>query len=301
MFDKIIIAILSAVTALLSVVYVPSNVTPLTREPAGTPGVQQEVTVMSYNLRCTGSDEQAPAARAPLVAQDIARYAPDSFGAQECTAEWFDLLEDAAPAYAHVGAPRYLFFGEASPVYYLKDKFDLVDSGTFWLTLTPSIPSRFPDAQFNRVCTYAVLRDKATGFTYAHFNTHLDHRGYYARMEAAAVISEKIAAVCPDLPVILTGDLNLREGTEEAARFLSIGFENVRVTAAERENADAYTYHNYGSVENEIIDFIFTNPAFLVEAERYVTDLSCYDGIYPSDHHPIAATMILQDYETEAN
>ena len=301
MFDKLVIAFLSAVTAILSVFFVPSNVTPLTREPAGTPGVQQRVTVMSYNLRCTGTDEQAPAERAPFVAQDIARYAPDSFGAQECEKVWFDLLDEALPQYARVGTPRYVLFGEASPVYYLKDKYDLVDSGTFWLSLTPSIPSRFPDAQFNRVCTYAVLRDKGTGFTYAHFNTHLDHRGYYARAEAAAIISEKIAAICPDLPVILTGDLNIKEGSEEAARFLSIGFENVRITAAQRENADATTYHNYGKVENEIIDYIFTNPAFLIAAERYVTDLSCYDGIYPSDHHPIAATLVLQNYETEAN
>ena len=301
MFDKIVIALLSAVTAILSVFYVPSNVTPLTSAPAGEPGVQQRVTVMSYNLRCTGSGEEAPAVRAPLVAQDIARYAPDSFGAQECTADWFDLLDEAAPAYAHVGLPRYVLLGEASPVYYLKDKYDLVDSGTFWLSLTPSIPSRFPDAQFNRVCTYAVLRDKVTGFTYAHFNTHLDHRGYYARLEAAAIISDQIAAICPDLPVILTGDLNMREGTDEAARFLNIGFENVRITATQRENADATTYHNYGKAEDEIIDYIFTNPAFLVEAERYVTDLSCYDGVYPSDHHPIAATLILQNYETEAH
>ncbi len=297
MFDKIVAGFLSIITAILSAFYVPSQLTPLA-EPHGKKTVSQQISVMSYNLRFSGEGDQSAEARAPLIKEDILRYKPDSFGAQECTDDWFKILDSALTDYAHVGVPRYLFFGEASPVYYMKNKYDAVKSGSFWISLTPDIPSRFPDAQFNRVCSYVVLRDKSTGFEYAHFNTHLDHRGKYARIEAAAIISKKISEICPDIPVVLTGDLNETPESEMYKRFIGCGFVDLREKAEIKENSAASTYHAYGTVDDEIIDYILTNPGFLIKARKYVTDLSVYNGVYPSDHHPVYASFDLQNYRT---
>lgn len=294
--DQIAVAFLALVSAIMSTFYTVPAGTPFPESASGVPSVSSEITVMSYNLRYGGSGEQSIEVRAPLVKQDIERYRPDSFGAQESTKTWLETMEEMLPEYERVGLPRYVVSGEASPVYYLKDKYELLDSGTFWISKTPDIPSRYPDAFFNRVCSYAVLKDRETGFIYAHFNTHLDHRGTYARMEAAAVISKKISKICPGIPVVLTGDLNEREDSVMYANFAECGFVNLRQIAEEKVNETVTTYHDYGDVDNEIIDYILTDPAYLVEAVKYVTDDSCYDGIYPSDHHPIAATMILQNY-----
>lgn len=208
MIDKIIIAFLSILTAFYSIGYSPTPVTSVNPKEAINFTKEQKIAVLTYNLYFGGEGEISPESRAPLIAETIRRFAPDSFGAEECTPEWKELLSEQLPEYTMVGKPRYLLFGEASPVFYNSEKYDAIASGTFWLSKTPSISSRGWDGQFNRVCSYAVLKDKATGFTYAHFNTHFDHRGTIARLEAVAIVSKKIAEICPNMPVILSGDLN---------------------------------------------------------------------------------------------
>ena len=39
-------------------------------------------------------------------------------------------------------------------IFYRKDKYDLVDSGTFWLSETPELPSLGWNGGCNRLCTW---------------------------------------------------------------------------------------------------------------------------------------------------
>lgn len=293
MLDKIITAFLSILTALFSINYSPTPVTIVNPDATPVFTKEQQITILAYNVYFGGDGDMSPENRAPLIVETIRNFAPDSFGAEECTPEWKELLTSQLPEYTWVGTPRNLLFGEASPVFYNSEKYDAVDSGTFWLSSTPSIPSRGWDGQFNRVCSYVVLKDKQTGFTYAHFNTHFDHRGEIARLEAVAVVSKKIAEICPDIPVVLSGDLNATETSEMYSRVIECGFTDTRKAAKEVINGGSASYHGYADLQNTPIDFIFINSAFVKSVDRYETDLTKYRDIYPSDHHPVVAKITI--------
>lgn len=295
MIDKIISAFFAMVTAVMMLFYTPTPIAQVNPEVLPEAKLSQSITVMSYNVYIKGSGEKSPENRTPLVAENIRKYNPDSFGLQEADEGWMERLPAIMTEYAYVGIGRNSDNGggEASPVFYKKDKYDLVKSGTFWLSKTPDKASRGWDAMFKRICTYAVLKDKETGFTYAHFNAHFDHLGVIARLESVAVVAEKIKEIAPDIPVVFSGDLNDYEGGDMYARVLESGLKDTKYLA-ETVSGGNVTYHGYSElVEKEApIDFIFTNE-FTSGVESYAVVSEKVDGIYASDHHPVVSTMTM--------
>ncbi len=293
MLDKIINFFLAILTAVVSIGYTPTAVTSVNPETVPQFSTQQTVTVMTYNLYYGGSGEKSPENRAPLIAANIRAFSPDSFGAEECTPEWKELLAEQLPEYTCIGKPRNLLFGEASPVFYNSEKYEAIDSGTFWLSRTPSVVSHGWDGQFNRVCSYVILKDKTTGFTYAHFNAHFDHKGKIARTESVSTVSKEISEICPCIPVIFSGDFNEDETSEMYSRLIECGFADTRYEALNKINADSSTWHGYFNVGGLPIDYIMANSVFVKSVELYETDLTAYNGMYPSDHHPVIAKITL--------
>ena len=145
---------------------------------------------------------------------------------------------------------------------------------------------------FNRVCTYAVLKDKETGFTYAHFNAHFDHLGVIARQESVAVVTSKIAEIAPDMPVVFTGDLNENMESEMYASVIQSGFADTRVLSGSEDNDG--TFHGYSDLTTKElpIDFIFAN-AYVKSVSSYSVNRDKLNGIYPSDHHPVISTLTM--------
>ena len=293
MIDKIISIFFSIVTFFTSLFYTPTAITPVNPQNLPEATIEQTVTVMTYNIYMGGTGEKSPQNRSVLVKQNVEKYNPDSFGMQEVTEEWYEILKETFPEYGYIGVGRARDLGgEASPIFYKKDKYELVDGGTFWLSKTPEKPSKGWDAMFNRVCTYAVLKDKETGFTYAHFNAHFDHMGVIARQESVAVVTAKIAEIAPDMPVVFTGDLNENMESDMYASVKSSGFEDARVLSGSEDNDG--TFHGYSdlSAKDLPIDYIFVN-AFVKNVESYTVDREKLNGIYPSDHHPVVSTLTL--------
>lgn len=255
------------------------------------------VTVMSFNVYIAGAGEKSPENRGALVAKTLRGEMPDSFGLQEADKAWVDRVSEAMPEYAHVGVGRDdgAEGGEYSPVFYLKDKYTLVDSGTFWLSETPDVPSKGWDAMYNRICTWAVLEDKASGMRYAHFNAHMDHLGAESRANSAELIAEKTAAL--DMPVVVTGDFNTNEGTEPYNTMIANGFMDTKYAADETMSMG--TYHNFG-MKNVTkkgaspIDFIFVSYGkATVDSYKVLGDK--VDGRYSSDHYPVVAKLKLSN------
>lgn len=289
--DKLIAIFFSIVTAILSVFYTPTPVTPVNPEVVPAPALTQEVTVMTFNVYIAGTGELSPENRTDEVISKIRRHSPDSFGLEEANEGWVErVAENLSDEYAYVGTGRDKDLGgEASPVFYKKDKYELVDSGTFWLSKTPEKPSKGWDAMLNRICTFAILKNKDTGFTYAHFNAHFDHLGIIARNESVAVITEKIKEIAPEIPVIFSGDLNDGEETDMYARILESGLKDTKALA---ETAKASTtFHGY-SGSKRTLDYIFVN-AFCTKVNTYTVDDEMINGIYASDHHPVVSTLVL--------
>ncbi len=294
MIDKIISAFFAFVTAFLSLFYTPTPVTPVNPEKIPESTITQDLTVMTYNVDIKGTGKSSPESRTPLVVEKILTYMPDSFGLEEADEGWVKRLSaELAEKYAYVGVGRDRDLGgEASPVFYLKDKYELLNSGTFWLSKTPEKPSKGWDAMFNRVCTYAVLKDKETGFTYAHFNAHFDHLGVIARQESISVITQKIAEIAPSMPVILSGDLNDDEDSEMYNKAIESGLKDTKYLAETADSGKTYHGNLGGSSEGSPIDYIFTN-GFVQSVSSYKIDREKINGMYTSDHHPVIVKLTM--------
>ncbi len=294
MIDKIISAFFALITAILSLFYTPTPVAQVNPSAIPEAAKTQAVTIMSYNVYIKGSGEKSPENRTDEVVANIRKYNPDSFGLQEADEGWMERLPAELTDYAYVGKGRNSNEGggEASPVFYKKDKYELIDSGTFWLSKTPEKASKAWDAMFKRICTYAILKNKETGFTYAHFNAHFDHMGVIARMESVAVVSKKVAEIAQDIPVVFSGDFNDEEGGDAYNRVLESGFKDTKYLAKTAD--DCGTYHGYSELltKEKPIDYIFVN-GFVKDVRSYKVDTQQINGIYPSDHHPVISEMTL--------
>lgn len=149
--------------------------------------------------------------RRHATAQMLRQEAPDVMGVQEAMQDQLYYIDTECPRYARVGEDRDggAEGGETMAVFYLRDRFELLDSGTFWISETPDNVSRGWDAACNRTVTWVELRDKSSGKEFFYFNTHLDHQGKIAREEGVKLIVTKIRQIAgKKAAVILGGDLN---------------------------------------------------------------------------------------------
>jgi endonuclease/exonuclease/phosphatase family metal-dependent hydrolase len=247
---------------------------------------------MSFNLLCAGKGSRTWRKRVPMVVAIIKEISPDSFGVQEAEKWWTDSFEETLTQYARVGTFRDdgKTLGESCSIFYLKDKYELVDSGTFWLSETPEKPSIGWDAACNRICTWARLKNKETGEEYVHMNSHFDHLGITARKNSVQLILEK-AKTFGDLPVVFTADMNVKEGSDNYKQFTESGyFYDTKYIAPDTK--DYCTYHDTkpNSHKDDVIDYVMINDEF--DAISYKVVTAGIDGRFVSDHYPIYADMI---------
>lgn len=252
------------------------------------------VRIMSFNIRSGKVGSETWQDRVGIVSQTMLESEADSIGVQEAHTEWMNnLSETVSSKYAYVGVGRDGGDqGEHSAIFYLKDKYNVVDSGTFWLSETPNEISKGWDAVFNRVCTWAVLENKETGEKYVHLNSHFDHVGVQARANSVELILNK-AKEYTDLPVVFTADLNVKQGSDDYNHFVNSGI--LRDTKFDTHDTMSYcTYHdsNPQRNEDEIIDYVMINDRFDARVYRVVTE--GIDGRYVSDHFPIYADIVVK-------
>lgn len=252
------------------------------------------VRIMSFNIRSGKVGSETWQDRVGIVSQTMLESEADSIGIQEAHTEWMNnLRETVSSKYAYVGVGRDGGDqGEHSAIFYLKDKYNVVDSGTFWLSETPNEISKGWDAVFNRVCTWAVLENKETGEKYVHLNSHFDHVGVQARANSVELILNK-AKEYTDLPVVFTADLNVKQGSDDYNHFVNSGI--LRDTKFDTHDTMSYcTYHdsNPQRNEDEIIDYVMINDHFDARVYRVVTE--GIDGRYVSDHFPIYADIVVK-------
>lgn len=250
--------------------------------------------IISFNLRCADDEEGSVKNRSKIALAIIEQYEPDSFGVQEATGKWMKILnKNLVEKYACVTQPRSEDpNSETSAVFYLKDKFELVDSGTIWLSETPDVPyTKHEDSGCVRIATWATLKTKGTEKVYTHINTHLDHVSDEAREFQAEVLNKKIRELSETgIPVICTGDFNTDRNSAVYKSMLEYA-DDARSVAVISE--DGITYHDYGAKDiNDMkyaIDFIFVPKGVTVENYKVINDTA--KGMYPSDHYPIVADV----------
>jgi len=251
---------------------------------------------MSYNLRYgdSGLLVEEDSRKYPL-AESINQHKPDFLGVQEANEPWIEVLADLLPDYDFVGVGRDDGFasGERAAIYYLRDKWAVLDSGDFWLSTTPEVPSYGWGANHRRICTWAFFQNLVSGEVVAHFNTHLDHESEEARINGTRLILDRVAQ--PPYPVIFTGDLNFVEGSDL--------YQEIQITSLSDSKFLAVLQLPYGTVNyflpnigdlGIVIDFVFVQPEYF-DVSRYEVDYSRkIGGVAVSDHYPVIVDLELK-------
>ena len=300
----------------------PSNTYPINEQTSD----NYVAKIMSFNVQVeSGSKVRADIRadiRADMLYDLLDEYMPDSIGLQEVTPLWDGMMKNFIfnDSYACVGEPR-APGQEATLIYYRTDKFELLDSGTFWLSDTPDVQgSKFEESKYIRICTWAHLRDRATGNEYVHVNTHLDNLGgsdgRSLRKKQITVIL-KFLQRFEGIPMVMTGDLNqaavngegaqysvyktligaqtfkLDDGTKVFSRFSNARYEapdnmpeGICATMVASHDPDGDKYNP----AKEPIDYVLYTKDTLT-ALSYKIRLFDRCGMYLSDHLPVISEI----------
>lgn len=266
----------------------------------------QSVTVMTYNIRL---DTEADGVnqwgkRTEKVVELIKKYDPDLLGVQEAMHNQMLDLAKALPGYTYVGVAREdgKEKGEYSAIFYKKEKFEVLTQNTFWLSETPKEPgSKSWDAAITRVVSYALLKDKSTGKSFAYFNTHFDHIGKEARKNSARLIKSYIAGFQSgvefgqynkNVPVLVSGDFNSEPADEPYQTMIDGKEVKLADSRPAKDTTGTYCGFEVGKMECKTIDYIFYSPHWKAESYKVIQD---HDGkYYPSDHLPVVSLFTLK-------
>ena len=231
--------------------------------------------------------------RAQYYLENIKTVAPDILGAQEVQAGQYEFLTEHLVGYGSVVAYRDKkgARSESCPIFYNEKRFELLDSGTFWLSDTPNQMSKYEESDEYRITTFVKLKDKSTGITIAVYNTHPDWTSVEARIKQLSVTAERAKASGADKIVIL-GDLNSERtlpGGNEGLAPIENFLKDSKTFAGMQDYGATFNGYDMDPDGPMGLDYIFLPEDTTVLAVGKVDKV--YGGVYPSDHYPIWAKV----------
>ena len=259
-------------------------------------GSATSLSVMTFNMRYDNPEDGQNnwRFRRERIAGVIKAQEVDVLGTQELLSNQFNDLSGLLTGYQGVGVGRLdgVESGEYCAVFFRKDRFTLLDSGTFWLSETPEVVGSLGwDGACERIATWVVLRDR-DGREFFFIDTHLDHVGQVARDEGVSLLMKRIETLSGGRPVILTGDFNSEPGSSVVAHVQKDGvLRDAKAIAAQRSGTD-WSFSDFGQIpeaERPLLDYIFVSGD--IEAVRYEVLPDTFDGGYVSDHAPVMAVV----------
>ena len=215
-------------------------------------GSATSLSVMTFNMRYDNPEDGQNnwRFRRERVAGVIKAQEVDVLGTQELLSNQFNDLSGLLTGYQGVGVGRLdgAESGEYCAVFFRKDRFTLLDSGTFWLSETPEVVGSLGwDGACERIATWVVLRDR-DGRELFFIDTHLDHVGQVARDEGVSLLMKRIETLSGGRPVILTGDFNSEPGSSVVAHVQKDGvLRDAKAIAAQRSGTD-WSFSDFGQI-----------------------------------------------------
>ena len=272
-----------------------------TQQPAETaqPASSLQIEWATFNMRYDNPGDSLNnwQYRKDTVCQYILAKKMDIIGMQEVLHNQLEDLKAGLPNYAAIGVGRdeKKEKGEYSPLFYRADKYEVLESNTFWLSQYPDSAGFIGwDGACTRIATWAKFKDKATGKIFMGVNTHFDHVGTEARRESALLIIKKIKEIVGDQPAVVTGDFNVNDQSEAYQTITTNEFvlkDAYKMT--DQKAGPNYTFHDFGRYameKREKIDFIFVTPQIKVLNTEIAQNPETKTG-YLSDHNPHMALL----------
>lgn len=262
--------------------------------------------VMTYNIRLDtpvdGLNDWSH--RRDMLTSQIYWLRPDIFGLQEVVINQKRDIARAFQEFTLIGNGRDdgQDRGESSPVGFATVRFRLLDSGTFWLSPTPAVPSKGWDAAYPRVATWVRLRDRWSGKIILAMNSHWDHVGVEARRNSAQMLRQWLTDHRrPGDYVILIGDFNCEPGSEPLGILTDptrpLQLREARLNSATPPFGPAGTFNDFKlqPEAERTIDHILVGrqQGREIAVSRYAVIAQNVAGRMISDHYPVLADLIL--------
>ena len=248
--------------------------------------------VISFNIRsCDDGNGHSIPERAPRLFSVTLPYDADVIGLQEYTPCWEEHIDKYF-------CDNYELFNkhrtdtgwiESAPMLWKKNKFDCVKRGYFWLSDTPEVMSGgWDDYAHNRICIYAVLKDKQSGKAFTFMNTHLGF-GEENQVKSIKLIQKYAEGISP-YPTLITGDFNMTPSSRPYAEMVKKLSDANGLTANDRRP----TYHAYNTQNclDGHIDYCFVTKDISPIAFKIIDEL--VEGKYPSDHYGIYTELEIE-------
>ncbi len=251
---------------------------------------------MSFNVRYGSADDGPdawPLRRDDLLAR-IREQDPALLGVQEALDFQVEWLERALPGHARIGQGREGGArGEHCALFLERARFDVLASGDFWLSDRPDeVGSVGWDAALPRICTWARVRERATGREFTAWNAHFDHRGEVARERSGQLLASRILAFRGEHVVL--GDFNCGE-TSPALRALAAAGLRDTFRDVPHGTGDVGTFHAFrGGLEGEKIDFVLATQGLRTASATILAEPGARVR-WPSDHHAVVAALVWRE------
>ncbi len=254
----------------------------------------QTIRVATYNIKYDDTRDTINnwSRRRPEVTGLIKYHQFQLFGTQEGLHHQLEQMKSDLPGFEFVGVGRDdgKQKGEYSAFFYDTNTFNLVQSGTFWLSETPDRPSKSWDAALPRICTWGELEHKSSGKKFFIFNAHFDHRGVQAREESAKVIMKRAGEIASGKPVIVMGDFNFQStATPYSVITQSMSDSYLNSKTAPYGPEATFNAFRFDRMPARRIDYVFTKGPW--QTLTYATLSDSHEMRYPSDHFPVVVDL----------
>lgn len=282
--------------------WMPRGISLSKDSPSSTSAPGNKFNICSFNIRYSNDHDGVNNwdNRKQWVADYIHYFDVTIVGTQEVQHDQYKDLALLLPEYASIGVPS----NENKPngeyelcaIYFRPDRLKLLDSGDFWLSDTPSTPSKGWDAIFQRIVTWGKFENVIDGSEFYFFNTHFSHVGETARTNSARVMRDMISQIAGNQPVMVTGDFNARPDTKTYQTMTEVSSDGYGLFDAAKRAEVAYgpnyTFNCFGGceiVDGSVIDYIFVSRQINVKSFAVLTEQR--RELYISDHYPLLASV----------
>lgn len=262
----------------------------------------QDLNVMSFNIRLNIAADSLNAwpYRKDKVASQILFHEVHLLGVQEALHDQMMDLVNRLPKFKYTGGGRDdgKQKGEYSAIFYDTTRLQLLQSQTFWLSETPTVPgSKSWDAAITRIVTWAKFRDRKTKKIFFAFNTHFDHIGKVARRESANIVLNKVKEIAGNTPAVITGDFNAQPSDEPIMVIMDktnpLHLTDSKEISQTLHYGPTGTFNGFKSKEtsDQPIDYIFLKGKWKVS--RHATISQTWEGRFASDHFAVLSRVSL--------
>jgi endonuclease/exonuclease/phosphatase family metal-dependent hydrolase len=266
-------------------------------------GLDLSLTILSQNLCATNRPNgNGIEERTERFVALLEENSPDVVGTQEMSVDAYNRLDDVEE-YEMVGTASNgsrSLIGQYSAILYKKDRFVLMDDGTFWLSGDPDNPSKLAGAMERRTCTWAELFDTYTGRTIVVISACFDTMNETVRTEQVGILGRKLNNVLGtrmyQCQLYLACDLNATYDDGAHTALYDRAFIDTRDLTAKDLSEGKGTYHAFGNIEGgKETSFIFHRgnddvKSYEIIEKKYTTKGQDNEG-FVSDHYGVLVTF----------